>query len=235
MSTRFGSTPSNNALSLKIDEEATVRGTLDPEVLVRLQMNRCNIALTSGDTMTFGNSVMALLSMLPSDRRKLVQERKIEYTTTTPTYKYKYINGWKIGSPENPRYKNLPEDDDYNPNIIQVKTRTVKKKEKIINTETNVEEEIEYDVEEEYESKGEPVLISPKIENIDTPDYYKLYLIIQDSFELAGLTWKIEQITEDGGDWKDDEDTPPPPPNPTDEDGQTLNKGEEKRDTDTDE
>ena len=146
MSTKFGSTPSGGALSLQIVDEATVRGSLDPEILVRLQINRCEISLTSGDNYTFGNSVMALQAMLPSDRRKLVESRRSEYTKVNETYRFKKIGAWTIGSIEKPFYSNLPEDDDYNPLLKQTKTRFVKKMEKIINPETGVEEEVEVEV-----------------------------------------------------------------------------------------
>ena len=235
MSTKFGSTPSNNALSIE-SEEATVRGTLDPYVLVRLQVNRCSIALSGGDSALFGNSVMALLAMLPGDKRRDIEKRKSEYTTVTQVYRYKSPNGWKLGTPENPVYRNKPDDDDYNPALKQTKTKTVKKKEKTLNPDTGVEEEVEYEEEETYETYGEPVLVSPTLENEENTDYYKLYLLIQDAFELSGLTWKIEQVMEDGGDWNDDKDKKPvPPPNPTDEDGKPLLKpGENPIDDDAD-
>ena len=130
MSRRFGSTPSDGALSIRSEDETSFRENLDPEQLVRLQINRCNIARSSGDEELFNNNVLGLLALVPSGKREEIEERATEYTEEVNDYEYTYRYGRPLGSVENPFCINLPDNENYNPRLKQVKTRVIEKTEK---------------------------------------------------------------------------------------------------------
>jgi hypothetical protein len=101
VSRRFGKTPSDSALSFP-EDESSFRGNLDPEQLMRLQINRCSITHSSGDLLMFGNSVMALLAMMPSNKRFEVEDLEEEYKTAYQETVFDKINKWRIGTVEHP-------------------------------------------------------------------------------------------------------------------------------------
>lgn len=206
MSKRFGSTPSDGALSFGGDEESTFRENLDPEQLVRLQINRCNVARNTGDEVIFNNNVLGLLSLIPQRKRLEIEDRKSEYTKSVDDYEYQVVGGWKLGTPENPVYRNLPMDLDYDPTLKQVTLNPVKKKD----AEGN-----EYDDFEEIVTYGEPVLVSPIKVSQDIVDYSHLFTIIIAELENLKMWFRIEEIMVDGGDWEIEEKKEIPPPNPT--------------------
>jgi len=203
---KFGRTPSDHSLSIPSDE-AMFRGNLDPEYLIRLQINRCYIALSSGDDILFGNSVMALLGGLPSNKRKEIEDRREDYVEMVEEYEYKSPNGWRLGSPEAPVYRNLPTDDNYDPHLKQIKTVI-----KLVPKKNEAGEEYTEEIEEKIETYGEPVLISPILKKNEHTDYYKLFILCQEKLEEANLSWRVEQITEELGRIPDKKKDPPPTP-----------------------
>lgn len=194
------------------------RGDLDPSYLVRLQTNRCAMIQTTGDEATFGGSVLALLSLVPQSVREEVDKEKGDYTTAEEDYEYLEDGGWRIGSPEQPVYTNNRGDLDYDPRLHQVKNVTTVK----VDEKTGEE----YEIEEEVETFGERVLLSPKLAKREHPDYYKLLIKIQQKLEEKGLSWKVDPINEEGG--RVDEEEPDYPPTPTDIDGNPLKVDDEK-------
>lgn len=174
------------------------RGNLDPEYLIRLQINRCAVAQTTGDEVMYAGAVRALINQLPMEKRKKIESMKEEYTSIVEDYEYVKIGGWKVGTPEKPVYANLPDDEDYDPNLRQIKIVKETKTEKIkrLNEETGKEEEVEreYEVEREEETFGEPLLISPKKILKEVVDYEKLNVIAMEELQDSGLTWKMDKI-----------------------------------------
>ena len=79
MSKRWGPRPNDDS-SFGADD-ISFRGNLDPEKLVWLQIRECNIAHNSGDETLFGNAVMSLLAIIPTSKRREIEERRDEYVT----------------------------------------------------------------------------------------------------------------------------------------------------------
>ena len=46
---------------------------------------------------------------------------------------------------------------------------------------------------------GEPILVSPRMEEVDIVDYDKLFELVMMKLEEAGLTWRIDPVMVDGG------------------------------------
>jgi len=101
LSRRFGKTPSDSAVSFP-EDEASIRGNLDPEQLVRLQINRCNIAYSAGDEAGFGYSVLSLLSMLPTQKRMEIEDMKDDYEEASEEFVFDKVGGWRAGTVEHP-------------------------------------------------------------------------------------------------------------------------------------
>ena len=174
------------------------RGDLDPEYLIRLQINRCAIAQTTGDEAMYAGAVLALITQLPRRKREEIENEKAEYTTIVEEYEYKKIGGWKVGTPEKPVYTNLPEDDDYDPNLKQtiIENKIMKRKTKVFNEEKGEEEEIEeeYEAEVPRETIGEPILVSPILVKKEKIDYHKLNIKAMEKLQVSGLTWKMDKV-----------------------------------------
>lgn len=83
-------------------EEASIRGHLQIEDLVRRQMDRCNMTMGAEDTTIFEANVRALMKMLPSTKLDDVLRRESEYNETVRDWHYEYWCGTKMGTPENP-------------------------------------------------------------------------------------------------------------------------------------
>jgi len=64
----------------KLDfEDIEIRGRMDIEDIVRLQINRCNASAYEPDQTLFESSVMVLLDLLPQHKRREVLARENEY------------------------------------------------------------------------------------------------------------------------------------------------------------
>ena len=87
-------------------DKASIPGNLDPDQIVRRQIDRCNVALTNGDEIAFGNAVRALLAMIPTEKRKEVEKERTEYEKSEPKLKYQYYCGAPMGTPEHPIMRN---------------------------------------------------------------------------------------------------------------------------------
>lgn len=181
-----------------IGKSGAFRGDLDPEYLIRLQINRCAIAQTTGDEAMYAGAVLALVTQLPSGKRKEIEDERGDYMEWVEEWEYKTISGWRVGTPERPVYRNLPEDDDYDPYLKQtviekkIEKRTVKR----LNEETGETEEaeVEYEVEAERETQGQPVLVSPKLVKREKIDYHKLNIKAMEKLQTSGLTWKMDKV-----------------------------------------
>jgi len=93
--------------------DADYRQKVSIDYLVLTQLDRTNKAAVDGDSSKFNNSVDILLSMLPKENQKRIEQMRDEFTSTTPSYSYRYAFGRPMGTPENPIYRNLPSDWNY--------------------------------------------------------------------------------------------------------------------------
>lgn len=92
------------------EDEIRLRGSLSPEDLVRLQINRCNVTSSYPDREVFNANVLTLMRNLPSHKLVELKLQKKEYTTKTTVYQYKRSCGRLMGTPENPIYRNKKDD-----------------------------------------------------------------------------------------------------------------------------
>ena len=60
-------------------DDVEIRGRMDIEDIVRLQINRCNASAYEPDQTLFESNVMILLDLLPHHKRQQVIEREEEY------------------------------------------------------------------------------------------------------------------------------------------------------------
>ncbi len=211
MSRRFGSTPSDGALSM--DEEVGFRENLDPEQLVRLQINRCNIMLTGGDEVTFANAVKSLLAIMPSGKRGEIEAIKRNYL--------------KRHAELQKKLEDTPEDEATREALQRLDEDSyIHKAPRLI---------YEYYCGVRLGTEQDPMLYedgtprSPRLEDEEIPDYYRLYTIIQNKLEEANLSWRIEQVNEEGGRIPKDKKRVPPP-TPTLAPGVTLPENDEEED-----
>lgn len=89
---------------------------IEIEDLVLEQIRRINAAAYEGDEDKFANAVESLLSMLPKENLKRIEENKETYVTTIEQPIYKYSCGRPMGSLETPVYRNKKSDWNYDPN-----------------------------------------------------------------------------------------------------------------------
>jgi len=166
----------------------TERDTLTPTERVELQIRFCNRYRDEGNVERANKSIMTLLGNIRPDLQEKVANRKSEYISMVEEWEYKERNKRKLGTPENPVYRNLPTDDNYDPYLRQIK--------KHIEIKKDPETGEEYEAEIEEETFGEPVLISPRLVKKENVDFYKLFVIIQEELYEAGQTWKKPNIGE---------------------------------------
>jgi len=95
------------------EDEIKIHGSLSPEDLVRLQINRCNVTSSLADRGIFNANVLALMRNLPSHKLLELKNMRGEYTDIVTIYKYKYSCGRPMGTPENPIYRNNEGDWDW--------------------------------------------------------------------------------------------------------------------------
>jgi len=188
----------------KIDETGGFRGNLDPEFLVRLQTNRCAIAQSTGDLATFSGAVMALLGLIPMEKRREIETIKNDpergYIRYEDKWKPKTYAGWILSEdPYNPTTTNEPWGNNYDPRFIATRW------------EEREDPETKEKMWVKITERGGIHWISPiREENVQDIDYYHLFILIQEQLQLAGLTWKLDEQMNDGGDIPE-EDSPPTP------------------------
>ncbi len=172
----------------KIDEIGGFRGDLDPEFLVRLQTNRCAIAQSTGDLAAFGGAVMALLGIIPTKKRNEILAIKNDpengYIHASDKWIPQISAGWVLSDdPYNPTVTNEPGSLNYNPRFMA----------------TRYEEREDLETKEKkwvkVMERGGIHWISPlHEEGVEEPDYYRLFILIQEQMENAGLSWKLDKI-----------------------------------------
>lgn len=77
-------------MSEKVDfeEDIAIRGRMDIEDIVRLQINRCNASAYEPDQTLFQSSVQVLLDLLPRHKRSEVLGGKKDYTEKIDVVEY---------------------------------------------------------------------------------------------------------------------------------------------------
>lgn len=101
--------------SFKKVEEPGIDERFDYAEMVRRQIERCD--LCRGDPELFIQQVIGLESkIIPEDMDDRYIEEYNNIPKTVKTYQYKYACGHRMGTPENPVYRNNPKDWNYNPN-----------------------------------------------------------------------------------------------------------------------
>ncbi len=204
MSRRFGSTPSDGALSM--DEEVGFRENLDPEQLVRLQINRCNIMLTGGDEVMFANAVKSLLAIIPSGKRGEIEAIKRSYLKNQPELKKRIEEAVE------------EERDKLEAELERLEEGSYIRKVPRLRYEYYCGVRLGTEERPMLNDDGTPR--SPVLEEFEETDYYRLFTIIQDKLEEANLSWKQELGNEEGG--KIDVKKKDPPPTPIDKSGKPL-------------
>jgi len=84
--------------------------------LIIQQIQRCLQSSYEGDEGKFANAVEGLVSLLPEENRKHIEDIKDEYTETVEEPVYQFSCGHRMGSVEHPVYRNYSTDWNYNPN-----------------------------------------------------------------------------------------------------------------------
>ena len=154
------------------DLSSNYRGDLDPEKIVWLQIQRCNVLHSTGDEMLYGNAVMSLLINVPEDIRLEVEDNENEYHHVAKIWK---PAGRFSADPENPFTINNPGDLDYDPKF---KGRHY---------------EPDGDGFKEVYVIGGIHQISPLWLEDESWDYYALQKMIMAALQGHGLTWKKER------------------------------------------
>jgi len=172
----------------KIDEVGGFRGDLDPEFLVRLQTNRCAIAQSTGDLATFSGAVMALLGLIPMEKRQEIETIKNDpekgYIRYKDKWRPKNYAGWLLSDdPYNPTVTNEPLSNNYDPYFVATRyeeREDPKTKEKVWVKVTR---------------RGGVHWISPVLkEQVEDIDYYRLFILIQEKLQEAGLSWHMQRL-----------------------------------------
>lgn len=79
-------------------EDLEIRGRLEIEDIVRLQINRCNVSIINPDPEVFNANVMVLMDNLPAHKRAEVLDRKSDYEITVETDSRRIsITGQRVG------------------------------------------------------------------------------------------------------------------------------------------
>lgn len=173
------------------EDEIKLRGSLSPEDMVRFQINRCNITASYPDRSMYDENVLTLMRNLPSHKLFELQNQKDEYTIRTTVYQYKYACGHRMGSPPTFDEDGLPKHD--KDGLI------------IGSVYRNKPEQWNYNP---NENDGKPVLVSPIPMKTDIIDYDKLFELVMEKLEEAGISWKIDKIEVDGGLIRETKKTP---------------------------
>lgn len=98
------------------DIPSSYRGDLDPEKMVWLQIQRCNILHSQGDEELYGNSVMSLLINIPTDIQIELENADYQELYYKKEKIWKPVRG-RSSDPNNPFIINNPNDIDYDPNF----------------------------------------------------------------------------------------------------------------------
>lgn len=163
--------------------DVKVKGNLSIEDLVRRQIDRCNMTISSADPETFNANVRALMKHLPGTKYQEILDRgelsedEGGYNTKTEHYEYNNTCGHNIGTPKNP----------------------------FVTVPNHPEWEFLLEVPKPYRERhmDEISIISPVlVEGMET-DYEKLYRIVLEAFEERGLTWNVVSKTAEMGKIKD--------------------------------
>lgn len=178
------------------DLGSSYRGDLDPEKIVWLQIQRCNVLHSTGDEILYGNAVMSLLINCPADIREDIESREEEYHIKEKMWRPQ--KGYSA-DPENPFIINNRGDLDYDPAF---RGRRYEK---------------DGDGWREVWETGGPHQVSPVYRETESWDYYQLQKMIMAALQDHGLTWKQERVEmATGEEWN--ESFNPPPPEEEDED-----------------
>lgn len=78
------------------------RENLTPELLVRMQIDRCSETSAWEDKTIFNDNVMQLMRLLPSNKREELEVDSELYTVRTTEYIYMKFAGKNLGTVENP-------------------------------------------------------------------------------------------------------------------------------------
>ncbi len=172
----------------KIDELGGFRGDLDPEFLVRLQTNRCAIAQSTGDSATFNGSVMALLGLIPMEKRAEIDALKTDpdrgYIKYGNKWTPKTYSGWVLSDdPYNPTITNEPRGNNYDSHYMSTRYEERENKETGEKMWVKIVE------------RGGIHWISPtREEDVENIDYYRLFILIQEKLQEAGLSWHMQRL-----------------------------------------
>lgn len=79
---------SEEPIKKPFEDDIAIRGRMDIEDIVRLQINRCNASAYEPDETLFASSVLVLLDLLPSHKRNQVLEEEMEYTEKVKFIEY---------------------------------------------------------------------------------------------------------------------------------------------------
>ncbi len=150
-----------------------IKGNLSIEDLVRRQMDRCNMTISTADPEVFNANVRALMSYLPGGKYAELIAKKDEYNTENEQYNFRSTCGHDIGTIENP----------------------------LVSVPNHPEWDFLLDIPKPYreEHEDEISILSPIKSMVESTDYEQLYRLIIKALEGQGLTWKIEQKTVEMG------------------------------------
>lgn len=154
-------------------ENIRIKGSLSIEDLVRRQIDRCNMSISSADPEVFNSNVRALMKHLPGKKYDVIMGNSTDYNTTHESYVFKNTCGHDIGTVKNP----------------------------FVTVPGHPEWEFFLDIPKPYRKryKDEISIISPVKVEETTTDYEKLYRIVLEAFESQGLTWRVEGRTVEMG------------------------------------
>lgn len=88
-------------------QDIQLQQKVDIQYLVLLQIQKCGASSYEGDDVKYSNACEQLLSMLPVENIKNIEAKKDEYITKIEQPTFKYFCGKQIGTLENPVYRNL--------------------------------------------------------------------------------------------------------------------------------
>jgi hypothetical protein len=154
------------------DLNSSYRGDLDPEKIVWLQIQRCNVLHSQGDEILYGNAVLSLLINVPEDIRLEVEDHEEEYHIVKKQW---VPQGRFSGDPEAPFIINNRGDLDYD---AAYRGRRYEK---------------DGDGWKEVYETGGIHQVSPIWTETENWDYYVLQKLIMAALQNHGLTWKKER------------------------------------------
>jgi len=147
-------------------EEVKIRGNLSIEDLVRRQIDRCNITISSADSEVFNANVRALMKHLPAKKLKYVLSRADEYNSTVTRHSYMNSCGINSGTPTNP--------------VVQVAGHP--------------EWDFMFDIPQDFRDRfaDRIAILSPTEYEETITDYETLYEIVLQTYQDLELTWNVE-------------------------------------------